>query len=75
MNYYCSNLHIQFSVLQIEYPLGCSNKKGSHVYFLLIVTMTSESESENIIFNHNKCTLVIMKVIDLLNIEVKNDFC
>ncbi len=29
----------QFSVPQIEYPLGGSNKKGSHVYFLLIVAM------------------------------------
>ncbi len=28
----CSN---QFSVPQIEYPLGGSCKKGSHVYFLL----------------------------------------
>ncbi len=25
------------SVSQIEYPLGRSSKKGSHVYFLLIV--------------------------------------
>ncbi len=30
---------IQFSVPQIEYPLGGSSKKGSHVYFLLIVAM------------------------------------
>ncbi len=29
----------QFSVPQIEYPLGGSSKKGSQVYFLLIVTM------------------------------------
>ncbi len=28
---------IQFSVPQIEYPLGGSSKKGSHVYFLLQV--------------------------------------
>ncbi len=28
---------IQFSVAQIEYPLGGSSKKGSHVYFLLKV--------------------------------------
>ncbi len=27
----------QFSVPQIEYPLGGSSKKGSHVYFLLQV--------------------------------------
>ncbi len=27
----------QFSVPQIEYPLGDSSKTGSHVYFLLIV--------------------------------------
>ncbi len=27
----------QFSVSQIEYPLGDSTKKGSHVYFLLQV--------------------------------------
>ncbi len=29
----------QFSVPQIEYPLGGSSKRGSHVYFLLIVAM------------------------------------
>ncbi len=29
----------QFSVPQIEYPLGGSTKKSSHVYFLLIVAM------------------------------------
>ncbi len=29
----------QFSVPQIEFPLGGSSKKGSHVYFLLIVAM------------------------------------
>ncbi len=28
---------VQFSVPQIEYPLGGSSKKGSHVYFLLQV--------------------------------------
>ncbi len=28
-----------FLVPQIEYPLGGNNKKGSHVYFLLIVAM------------------------------------
>ncbi len=26
---------IQFSVPQVEYPLGGSSKKGSHVYLLL----------------------------------------
>ncbi len=31
--------HLKFSVPQIEYPLGGSSKKGSHVYFLLIVAM------------------------------------
>ncbi len=30
---------MQFSVPQIEYPLGGSSKKGSHVYFLLRVAM------------------------------------
>ncbi len=30
---------LQFSLSQIEYPLGGSSKKGSHVYFLLIVAM------------------------------------
>ncbi len=29
----------QFSVPQIEYPLGGSSKKGSHVNFLLVVVM------------------------------------
>ncbi len=29
----------RFSVPQIEYPLGGSSKRGSHVYFLLIVSM------------------------------------
>ncbi len=29
----------QFSVSQIEYLLGGSSKKGSHIYFLLIVAM------------------------------------
>ncbi len=29
----------EFLVPQIEYPLGGSSKKGSHVYFLLIVAM------------------------------------
>ncbi len=28
---------LQFSVSQIDYPLGGSSKKGSHVYFLLQV--------------------------------------
>ncbi len=28
---------MQFSVPQIEYPLGGSSKKGGHVYFLLQV--------------------------------------
>ncbi len=31
---------IEFSVTQIEYPLGDSSKKGNHVYFLLIVAMS-----------------------------------
>ncbi len=31
--------HAQFSVPQIEYTLGGTSKKGSHVYFLLIVAM------------------------------------
>ncbi len=31
------NSAFQFSVPQIEYPLGGSSKKGSHVYFLLQV--------------------------------------
>ncbi len=30
---------LQFSVPQIEYPLGGSSKKGSYVYFLLMVAM------------------------------------
>ncbi len=30
---------MQFSVPQIEYQLGGSSKKGSHVYFLLRVAM------------------------------------
>ncbi len=30
---------MKFSVPQKEYPLGWGNKKGSHVYFLLIVNM------------------------------------
>ncbi len=30
---------LQFLVPQIEYSLGGSSKKGSHVYFLLIVAM------------------------------------
>ncbi len=30
---------LQFSLPQMEYPLGGSSKKGSHVYFLLIVAM------------------------------------
>ncbi len=32
---YLIEQYIQFSVPQIEYPLGGSSKKGSHVYFLL----------------------------------------
>ncbi len=35
----CFYAVLQFSVPQIEYPLGGSTKKGSHVYFLLIVAM------------------------------------
>ncbi len=34
-----SKINIQFSVPQIEYPLGDSNTKGSHVYFLLVFAM------------------------------------
>ncbi len=30
---------LEFSVPQIEYPLGGRSKKGSHVYFLLMVAM------------------------------------
>ncbi len=33
----CRNQWWEFSVPQIEYPLGRSSKKGSHVYFLLQV--------------------------------------
>ncbi len=33
------NIVNEFSVPQIEYPLGGSSKKGSHIYFLLIVAM------------------------------------
>ncbi len=34
-----------------------------------------KSEPGKILFDHNTCTLVVVKVIDLLNIEVKDDFC
>ncbi len=33
------SLHKEFSVPQIEYPLGGRSKKGSHVHFLLIVAI------------------------------------
>ncbi len=33
------DLLLEFSVPQIEYTPGGSSKKGSHVYFLLIVAM------------------------------------
>ncbi len=38
---FCHNAWVgmQFSVPQIEYPPEGSSKKGSHVYFLLIVAM------------------------------------
>ncbi len=32
-------LYVEFSVPQIEYPLGGTSKKGSHVYFLLQVLL------------------------------------
>ncbi len=32
-----ADLQMQFSVPQIEYPIGGSTKNGSHVYFLLQV--------------------------------------
>ncbi len=32
-------LLLQFLVPQIEHPLGGSSKKGSHVYFMLVVAM------------------------------------
>ncbi len=35
--YCCKIIEIHFSVPQIEYPLGGSSQKGSHVYFLLYV--------------------------------------
>ncbi len=35
--FFNSHVSIQFSVPQIEYQLGGSSKKGSHVYFLLQV--------------------------------------
>ncbi len=41
----------------------------------LTMCLESESESETILFDHNTCTLVILKVIDILNIEVNDDFC
>ncbi len=34
-----SYVSLQFSVPQIEYTLGGTSKKGSHVYFLLIVAV------------------------------------
>ncbi len=34
---YIHTIFLEFSVLQIEYPLGGSSKKGNHVYFLLQV--------------------------------------
>ncbi len=33
--YLWNRLQLEFSVPQIEYPLGGNSKKGSHVYFLL----------------------------------------
>ncbi len=35
----CQSIVGQFSVHEIEYPLGGSSKNGSHIYFLLIVAM------------------------------------
>ncbi len=37
MEQYITQLETEFSVPQIEYPLGGSTKKGSHVYFMLQV--------------------------------------
>ncbi len=45
---------IQFSVPQIEYPLGGSSKKGSHVYFLLQVFWV-------ILLFFSNCTIVWYK--------------
>ncbi len=48
-----SSIDLQFSVPQIEYPLGGSSKKGSHVYFRLIVAMENDSDNENTLFDYN----------------------
>ncbi len=44
----------QFSVPQIEYPLGGSNKTSSHVYFLLKIDMVSDSTTIVV----SDCTIV-----------------
>ncbi len=42
----------QFSVPQIEHPLGSSNKKGSHVYVLLIVAIVLLLWHQIVLFCH-----------------------
>ncbi len=39
---------LQFSVPQIEYPLGGSSKKGSDVYFMLIVAIVTSGHHGSI---------------------------
>ncbi len=42
----------EFSVPQVEYPLGGSRKKGSHVYFLLIVAMVLQLWHQIVLLSH-----------------------
>ncbi len=44
----------KFSVPQIEYPLGGSTKKGSHVYFLLIIAMVLLLWGQIVLLWHQK---------------------
>ncbi len=50
---------LQFSVPQIEYPLGGSSKKGSDVYFMLIVAIVTSGHHGCIrrIFISNNSTI------------------
>ncbi len=43
----------QFSVPHIDYPLGSSSKKVSHVYFLLIVTTIVTSDCTIVTLGHH----------------------
>ncbi len=52
----------EFSLPQVEYPLGGSSKKGSHVYFLLIVAMVLLLWHQIVLLSWHQVTMVVSEL-------------